>query len=154
MKIRVGASLVLAVMLAATPVMAQKDDDDDKKPARRGQAGLLQGVKKLEQPITLASGKPLAAKPYELEAGKYYRLRIISDGSAELGLVGPEFFRNVWINEIVVNKIEIRPLGVDSLEFDDEGEATISFVTIRPGTFTLRVPGTTSDTQAAVFTVK
>ena len=117
------------------------------------QAGLLSHRKDLAT-ITLASGKPLAAAPYELEAGKYYRIAIQSDGSAELAVSGPEFFRNVWVNEIVINEIEVRPLGVDSIEFDDEGKATISFVPIRPGTFVLRVPGTTSDSQQAVFNVK
>lgn len=117
------------------------------------QAGLLTGVIKLE-PIKLSVMEPMTAAPYELEAGKYYRLDIVSDGSGELAIVGPEFFRNVWINEVVINDIEVRPLGVDSLEFDDEGTATISFVTIRPGTFVLRLPGTTSDSQQAVFNVK
>jgi hypothetical protein len=154
MNLKWGTVLSIAIMLAAAPAFAQdKKDDDDKPAARRSQAGLLTGIKKLE-PITLGSGKPLAAKPYELEAGKYYRLPIKSDGTAELALSGPEFFRNVWINEIVVNDIEIRPLGVESLEFDDEGEAEISFVTIRPGTFVLRIPGTTGETQQAVFNVK
>lgn len=115
-------------------------------------AGLLSGRADLA-PITLASGKPLAEAPYQLQAGKYYRIRIVADGSAELGISGADFFRNVWINEIVINDIEVRPLGVDSIEFDDEGEVAISFVTIRPGTFTLRVPNTTGDTQAAVFNV-
>jgi hypothetical protein len=146
--------LAVAATLVAFPALAQTKKDDDDKPApRRGQAGLLTGVKKLE-PITLSSGKPLAAKPYELEAGKYYRLPIVSDGTAELAISGPDFFRNVWINEIVINDIEVRPLGVESLEFDDEGTAEISFVTIRPGTFTLRIPGTTGQTQQAVFNVK
>lgn len=117
------------------------------------QAGLLSHRTDLD-PITLASGKPLAKAPYELTAGKYYRIAIESDGSAELGVVGPDFFRNVWINEIVINEIEIRPLGVDGIEFDDEGKATISFVPIRPGSFVLRVPGTTADSQQAVFNVK
>ena len=117
------------------------------------QAGLLSHRKDLA-PITLASGKPLAQAPYELEAGKYYRIAIVSDGSAELAISGAEFFRNVWVNEVVINEIEVRPLGVDSIEFDDEGKATISFVPIRPGTFVLRVPGTTADTQQAVFNVK
>jgi hypothetical protein len=54
----------------------------------------------------------------------------------------------------VINDIEVRPLGVSSLEFDDEGTATISFVTIRPGRFILRIPGTTGETQQAVFNVK
>ncbi len=118
-----------------------------------GFAGLLTGKKRLA-PITLASGKPLAEKPYELQSGKYYSIDLVADGSAELALEGPDFFRNMWINEIVINDIEIRPMGVSSLEFDDDGKATMSFVTIRPGTFTLRIPGTTSDSQKAVFVVK
>ena len=119
----------------------------------QAQAGLLSGRTDLE-PITLASGQPMTKAPYELQAGKYYRIAIQSDGSAELAVAGPEFFRNMWVNEVVINDIEVRPLGVDSIEFDDEGEATISFVPIRPGTFVLRVPGTSSDAQQAVFNVK
>ncbi|RAH99345.1 hypothetical protein DLJ53_22685 [Acuticoccus sediminis] len=118
-----------------------------------GQAGLLTGGAEDLPPITLSSGKPLAEKPYEIKAGKYYELPIQADGSAELALSGPEFFRNVWINEVVINDIEIRPLGVDSLEFDDEGEATISFIAIRPGRFVLRIPGTTGESQQAIFNV-
>ena len=118
-----------------------------------GFSGLLGNVQKLD-PITLASGKPLAEQPYELKSGQYYRLDIIADGSAELAISGAEFFRNVWVDEVVINDIEVRPLGIDSLEFDDEGTATISFVTIRPGTFILRIPGTTGETQQAIFNVK
>lgn len=117
------------------------------------QAGLLTGGAEELAPITLASGQPLASEPYRIEAGKYYELTIQADGSAELAIGGPEFFRNVWINEIVINDIEVRPLGVESLEFDDEGEATISFIPIRPGRFTLSIPGTTGETQRAVFEV-
>lgn len=132
-----------AALIAGTSVAVQAE----------GFAGLLTGKKRLA-PITLASGKPLAEKPYELQSGKYYSIDLVSDGSAELAIEGPDFFRNMWINEIVINEIEIRPMGVSSLEFDDDGKATISFVTIRPGTFTLRIPGTTSDSQKAVFVVK
>ena len=117
------------------------------------QSGLLTRPVDLP-PITLSSGAPLAEGPYELESGKQYSLTIQADGSAELAVHGPDFFRNVWINEIIINDIEIRPLGVDSLEFDAAGEAEITFVTIRPGTFTLRIPGTTAETQAATFNVK
>lgn len=119
----------------------------------QGFAGLLTGKKRLP-PITLSSGKPLAEKPYELQSGKYYSIDFIADGSAEIAIAGPEFFRNVWVNEVVINDIEIRPLGIDSLEFDAEGKATISFVTIRPGTFEIRIPGTKSNSQRALFIVK
>ena len=50
-----------------------------------GFAGLLTGKKRLA-PITLASGKPLAEKPYELESGRYYSIDLVSDGSAELAI--------------------------------------------------------------------
>jgi hypothetical protein len=120
----------------------------------RAQAGLLTGGATELEPITLSSGQPLASAPYELESGKYYSLDINADGSAELALAGPDFFRNVWVNEVVINDIEVRPLGIESLEFDDEGTATISFVTIRPGQFTLGIPGTTAETQRATFNVK
>jgi hypothetical protein len=58
------------------------------------------------------------------------------------------------VDEIVINDIEVRPLGIDSLEFDDEGTASISFVTIKPGMLELRISGTTSERQRAVFNVK
>ena len=100
------------------------------------------------------AGRALGDGPIVLESGAYYEMTITADGSAELALAGPAFFRAIWMDEIVINKIEIRPMAIDSLEFDDEGVMEISFVTIRPGTFTLQVPGTTSDSQKAVFNVK
>ena len=121
--------------------------------AAQAQSGLLTRPVELA-PITLSAGAPLAEAPYELESGKQYSLTIAADGSAELAVQGAELFRNIWINEIIINDIEIRPLGLDSIEFDAAGEAEITFVTIRPGTFTLRIPGTSSDSQAAVFQVK
>jgi hypothetical protein len=136
------ASLLAAVLALPVPLV----------PAW-AQAGLLGRVTRLA-PIELSSGKPLAEAPYEIEAGKYYRLPIRADGSQELALVGPEFFRNVWINEVVINKIEVRPLGLDSIEFDAEGEATITFVPIRPGSFELRIPNTTGESQRVIFNVK
>ena len=132
-------ALALAAVTAAGPAFSQ--------------AGLLTGGAEELPPITLSSGKPLVDKPYELKAGKFYELTIKADGSAELALSGAEFFRNVWINEIVINDIEIRPLGVDSFEFDDEGEIEMDFIPIRPGRFVLRIPGTTGESQQAIFNV-
>lgn len=117
------------------------------------QSGLITRAERLP-PITLSSGQPLAEAPYELEAGKYYRLAIEADGTAELAIGGAEFFRNVWVNEVVINDIEVRPMGgIHSIEFDAAGTATITFIPIRPGRFELRIPGTTGETQAAIFNV-
>lgn len=118
------------------------------------QAGLLTGGAARLEPITLSSGMPLAASAYELESGGYYQIDIVCDGSAELAIAGAGFFRNIWMDEIIINDIEIRPLGIDSLEFDDEGTATLKFIAIRPGTYELRIPGTTGETQKATFTIK
>ena len=105
-------------------------------------------------PLTLASGKPVAAEEYSLQSGGYYRLQIVADGSAELALSGGDFFRAVWINEIVVNNIEIRPMGVHSIEFDEAGEALITFVAVVPGSYTLSVPGSSGESQRASFTIR
>lgn len=105
-------------------------------------------------PLTLASGKPVAEAEYLLKSGGYYRIRIEADGSQELALSGGDFFRAVWVNEVIVNDIEIRPMGVHSIEFDAAGEAEISFVAIVPGRYTLSVPGSSGATQQAVFTIQ
>lgn len=117
-------------------------------------AGLFTGGATALEPLTLSVVTPLAKAPYELESGKYYKIDIVCDGSGELALGGAEFFRNIWIDEIIINDIEIRPLGLNSLEFDDEGTATIKFIAIRPGNFVVRIPGTTGESQQALFTIR
>ena len=121
--------------------------------AAQAQSGLLTKGTDLP-PITLSAGQPLAAAPYELQAGKYYRLTIKCDGSDELAVSGAEFFHNMWINEIEIEDVAIKPIGLDSISCEGESETEISFILIRPGTFTLRIPGTTGETQAATFHVK
>ncbi len=117
-------------------------------------AGLFSGGATALPPLTLSVVTPLAKAPYELESGKYYKIDIVCDGSGELALGGAEFFRNIWIDEIIINDIEIRPLGLSSLEFDDEGTATIKFIAIRPGNFVVRIPGTTGESQRALFNIR
>ncbi|MFT4150370.1 MAG: hypothetical protein QM656_09245 [Paracoccaceae bacterium] len=120
-----------------------------------GFAGLMGKKNRSElAPLTLGSGKPVAEAPYDLKSGGYYKIKIVADGSAELALSGGDFFRSIWINEIVINKVEIRPMGVHSIEFDAAGEAEISFIAITPGSYTLSVPGSHGDSQKAVFNIR
>jgi hypothetical protein len=91
-------------------------------------------------PLELSAGKAFPKEPIELEGGKYYRWTIKSDGTSEAAVAAPEFFRFIWINEVVINDIEVRPLGLDSIEFDAEGEATLSFVPVRAGTYEYFMP--------------
>ena len=131
---RMTAALLAALAAAvpaAAPALAQ-----DAPPA-----GLMAGPNKTDLPeIVLSVGEPLGA-PWRLRSGGYYEVEITSDGSGEIALAGAGFFRAVWIDEIVVEGLEIRPLGLDSLEFDEAGTMEIGFVAIRPGSYALAVPG-------------
>ena len=154
----IGAALAAAV---AMPAVAQ----DATAPALEvevpkgahdyGFAGMMARDNRADlPPLTLASGKPVAEGAYHLKSGTYYRIEITADGSQELALSGGDFFRAVWINEIVINSIEIRPMGVHSIEFDEAGTAHMSFIAILPGTYKLSVPQSKGGRQAATFVIQ
>jgi hypothetical protein len=140
-----------AVFVAATlaaPAMAAPLCDD------MGFAGLLAACNRGEDiNITLASGKPLG-EDVVLQSGAYYTLVIEADGSAELAVEGASFFRAIWMNEIVINKIEVRPMAIDSIEFDNAGVVEMSFIAIKPGTHVLRIPGSTGETQQIKISIQ
>ncbi len=143
---------VMACGIALAPFGPAIADDDDRP--KFGAAGLLSKKNRGEIPeLTLSAGMPLLeGGEIELKSGTYYELEIEADGSQELALVGSGFFRAIWVDEIVIEGIEIRPLGVDSLEFDEAGKAEISFLAIKPGTYTLGVPG--SDLQKVTIKIE
>ena len=137
-------------MLIAGPLSAAPLCDD------LGFAGLLAKCNRGETiELTLASGQPLhETGSVALQSGAYYKLQITADGSAELAVSGADFFRAIWMNEIVINKIEIRPMAIDSIEFDKAGVAELSFIAIKPGTHVLRIPGSTGETQQVKFSIQ
>jgi hypothetical protein len=104
--------------------------------------------------LTLASGQPLSDGPITLESGAYYEMIITADGSAELALQGAGFFRAIWMDEIVINDIEVRPMAVDSFEFDDAGELELGFIAIKPGRYELAIPGARGDSQRVQIQIK
>jgi hypothetical protein len=91
---------------------------------------------------------------WQLETGKYYRIDITSDGGEEIAVVAPELWRNSWINQIVVNDLEVKADGLYSIEFDDGGTFNISFVPIRPGEYDIYVPGYENRGLKGKFIVK
>lgn len=132
-----------ALLVAATLPFASMADA-----AELGLAGLLSASNKQDlPPILLSAGAPLAAAPLRLKSGTYYEIEIEADGSQELGLAGPEFFRAIWIDEIVIEGLEIRPMAIDSVEFDEAGTMEIGFIAIKPGNYYLKVPGSTAGSQ-------
>lgn len=142
-------SLALLLSLVALNVAADDDDDD----LGFGAAGILSNKNSEDLPeATLSSGEPLLdEKTLTLKSGTYYEWEITADGSQELALAGAGFLRAIWIDEIVIEGIEIRPLGVDSLEFDEAGTVEISFLAIKPGTYHFGVPGIESQTLEIVI---
>lgn len=121
--------LTLALLLATGPAFAESPP-----------AGLFAATNKLNLPeVILSAGQPLG-EPWVLTSGTYYEVEITSDGSQELALSGADFLRAIWIDEIVIEGLEIRPLGLDSVEFDEAGTMEIGFIAIKPGSYTLRTP--------------
>ena len=141
-----------AALVLPLPVLAQEEEAEEES---MGLAGLLSAGNKADlPPITLSAGAPLAEAPWVLKSGTYYEVEIEGDGSQELALVAPDFFRAIWIDEIVVEGLEIRPLGLDSVEFDEAGTMEIGFIAIKPGRYVMRVPGSTGDSQKLEITIE
>lgn len=149
MSLRALSAALLAGMLlpAAAPAAPLCTD--------LGFAGLMAKCNREKlPPITLSAGKPLADAPLKLSSGVFYEIHIEADGTQELAIAGPEFFRAIWMNEIVINDIEVRPMAIDSLEFDAAGSARLTFIAIKPGRYELKIPGSTGETQRVEISIQ
>ncbi|SEB08754.1 hypothetical protein [Rubrimonas cliftonensis] len=139
---------LLAAAVAAPAAFAPGEAAAQDRTITLGFAGLMDRRNRVTlPPINLSVGKPLADAPIELVSGGYYQIEINADGTGELAIGGASFFRNIWINEVVINDLEVRPIGLDSFEFDAAGTIEMSFIAIRPGQYEMRIPGTSGDTQ-------
>jgi hypothetical protein len=83
----------------------------------------------------------MSQKEWRIETGRYYRWRIASSGRREYNLVAPEFWRNAWIRQVLVGRIEIKTGSLEELDFDGEGAVEVFFVPIRTGTYNLALRG-------------
>lgn len=91
----------------------------------------------------------------ELESGKAYRLRIVAKGRQEYKFYAPEFFRHIWLNQIVIQHLEIHGGGPpDHFEFDEPGEIAVEFVAIKPGEYPWTVRGLEAKGMTGKFIVK
>ena len=106
------------------------------------------------EPLVLDAAKGFSVDCYRLESGVYYRWRIRSDGREEYKLVAPAFFREIWVDQVVVEDKEVKPFGLHALEFDDEGEIDVWFVPIRPGRYEFYIEGLRTQGFSGVFRVK
>lgn len=146
-----AVTALAALLIAASATFAVGQN----RTLQLGFAGLMDNANRTDlPPIQLSAGVLKTEGDYQLQSGGYYRIEIVSDGTQEIAIEGPDFFRNVWVNEIVIDELEVRPLGVDSIEFDDEGTVEMSFIAITPGQYDVRIRGTTGETQRANFTIQ
>ena len=96
----------------------------------------------------------LSVNEFEAETGKYYRWRIVHDGGEEFQIVAPDLFRNSWIDQVVINDLEVQPFGLYAIEFDDEGTIDVWFVPIRPGDYDFWIAGYRQRGLAGKFVVR
>jgi hypothetical protein len=122
--------------------------------AARAEGNLAADATRLPELSLDSTALSMSQTEYDLETGKYYRWRITSDGGEEFQVIAPNLFRNAWINQVVINDLEVKPLGLSSVEFDDAGSIDIWFVPIRPGRYDFGVAGYENRGMAGVFNVK
>ena len=71
-----------------------------------------------------------------LRVGQSYHWDITSAGGLEYKFQAPGFFRNIWIDEIVIDDLEVHMAGAPAwLEYDDKGTISLHFKTVEPGRF-------------------
>ena len=100
--------------------------------------------KKVTELVLGAEGNDYAVsqKDFELAAPQGYRWPITSKSTKVLKFMAPEFFRNVWMTQIVVNDLEVHMAGAPAhLEFDAPGTFLVQFSTVRPGEYEWWIDG-------------
>ncbi|MND56811.1 hypothetical protein D3C80_479270 [compost metagenome] len=155
-----GLVALAAVFLSAGIGLAQdKDDDDDDKSAAKTavSAEKVTRASKDVPELILGSAKDNFAvnrKDFELVAGQGYRWKITSAAGLEYKFV-TDLFRNVWMNQIVINDLEVHMNGAPAwLEFDSEGTMQVQFTAVRPGSYTWSVPDLADKGMKGTITIK
>ncbi len=99
-------------------------------------------------------GFNVSVKEYILETGQAYRLLIKASGHKEYAMVAPEFFNNIWLRKVEAGGLEIKANSLYELEFEDESEAELFFVPIRPGTYEFYAKGLKEKGTSVTINVK
>lgn len=133
--------LLLALILVASVPVAEAEGD----PTRRAE--------RLE-PLRLEAGTGFSIDRYEVFTGTYYRWRIEADGLEEYRLLAADLFRESWIDQVVIEDKEVKPMGLHAVEFDDEGTIDIWFIPQRPGEYEFHVDGLAEQGFRGVFVVR
>lgn len=135
-KLKIVAYAAIISLFSIHPyATAQEEDDNDQPKVTRASKNLPE--------LILGSKDDIYAvnqKDFELVAGQGYRWKITSAGGLEYKFA-TDLFRNVWMNQIVIDNLEVHMNGAPAwLEFDAEGTINVQFTTVRPGEYTWSVP--------------
>jgi hypothetical protein len=121
-------------------------------------ADLVKGRRTLPELVLGTEGDTPCAvseKEIEMEAGRFYRLAITAKDSLEYKFFATEFFRNIWIDEIIIEHPEVHMTGAPHhLEFDEPGTINIHFVPVHAGEYTWSVQGFEDKGMTGKFIVK
>jgi hypothetical protein len=148
MKISRAIAFALAG-LALAPLAAHADDDDDQPKVTRASKNLPELVIGSAE-----SNYDVNQKDFELIAGQGYRWKITSKGGFEYEFM-TDLWRNVWVDQIVINDLEVHMAGAPAwLEFDDAGTIQVQFHTVRPGEYTWSVPDLADKGLKGKITIK
>ena len=119
----------------------EADDDDDDAPAAAKRRDADKGrqsrrASKNVPELILGSKEDqftVNQKDFELIAGQGYRWKITAAAGLEYKF-HTDLFRNVWMNQIVINDLEVHMNGAPAwLEFDADGTINVQFTAVRPG---------------------
>jgi uncharacterized cupredoxin-like copper-binding protein len=91
---------------------------------------------------------------YELETGKAYKLEIVSTGRKEYAIRAPEFFANIFLRKVEAGDMEIKAVSLTELEFEQEGEAELYFVPVKPGEYRFYSAGLEGKGMVGTFSVR
>ncbi len=147
--------------LVGSQVWAQEaDDDDGDEAAPAASAATDQKPTRASKDVpelTLGTKEDQFAanqKDFELIAGQGYRWKISAAGGLEYKF-HTDLFRNVWMNQIVIEDLEVHMNGAPAwLEFDADGTIQVQFTTVRPGVYTWSVPDLADKGMKGTITIK
>lgn len=142
--VKTFAAGAVASIIAITSVTAAAEGDLTRRPTKL--PDLVLG--------TEDNRYQLSHKDYQLETGKSYKLKIVSSGQTEYAFQSPEFFSSIFLRKVEAGDMEIKALSLTELEFEQEGEAEIYFVPIKPGSFEFYAEGLEAKGMEGTFTVK
>lgn len=143
------------LMLMQSPGWAD-DDDDDGAAAPAATEKVSRASKNVPELILGAKGDQFTVnqKDFELIAGQGYRWKISAAGGLEYKF-HTDLFRDVWMNQIVIDDLEVHMNGAPAwLEYDADGTIQVQFTTVRPGTYTWSVPDLADKGMKGTITVK